>query len=114
MIDTDIAAVAQLGAAGLMGWMWLAERRGASVREQQLTESHERIMQERRYFESLLEAVRENTRVMTLVEAGQQRLGRTLDRLVPGSAELTTERPPDRLADRPAERSAGDSTRLSA
>jgi hypothetical protein len=81
MLEGELAALAQLGAAGLMGWMWLSERRGAAARERQLSESHERIVQERRYFESLLEAVRENTRVLALVESGQQRLGRALEGL---------------------------------
>ena len=81
MLEGELAALAQLGAAGLMGWMWLSERRGAATRERQISESHERIVQERRYFESLLEAVRENTRVLALLESGQQRLGRALESL---------------------------------
>lgn len=79
-MEAQIAAVAQLGAAGLIGWMWLAERRGAAARERELHEAHERIVQERRYFESLLEAVRQNTRVLALVEAGQERLGQAICR----------------------------------
>lgn len=81
MLESEVAALAQLGAAGLMGWMWLAERRGAAHRERQLSEAHERMMQERRYFESLLAAVRENTRVMALLEGAQERLGRAIERL---------------------------------
>ena len=99
MLDGELASIAQLGAAGLMGWMWLAERRSAAARERQLTEAHERIVQERRYFESLLEAVRENTRVLAVLETGQARLGRALEamELARGSDEATPGR------ERPAE-----------
>ncbi len=99
MLDGELASIAQLGAAGLMGWMWLAERRGAAARERQLTEAHERIVQERRYFESLLEAVRENTRVLAVLESGQARLGRTLDAIEAARGTALPE--PGR--DRPAE-----------
>jgi len=65
----DLAAsLAQFGTAGLIGWMWLTERRAAAQRERQLTEAHDRLMQERRTFELLLAAIHENTRVLTALE----------------------------------------------
>ena len=81
MIEPDIAALAQLGAAGLIGWMWLAERRAAAAREKQLTELHERLMQERAQLGTLLSVVSDNTRALTALEAGQRTIAAALDRL---------------------------------
>lgn len=68
MPDPDLAALAQLGAAGLIGWMWLAERRAAATRERQLGDAHERLMQERPQLSALLEVVRDNTRALSALE----------------------------------------------
>ena len=54
----------QFGAAGLIGWMWITERRAASARERQVGDVHERIMRERREMETLVEVVRENTKAL--------------------------------------------------
>lgn len=79
MLDTEIAgAMVQFGMAGLIGWMWLTERRSASNREKQLDEAHERLMQERIVVQVFLETMRENTRVLSHVEAGQRALVTTL------------------------------------
>jgi len=75
------ALVTQLGIAGLIGWMWLSERRAAAEREKQLTEAHARIAESGVELDVLLEAVRENTRAMATLEAGQRRLISTVERL---------------------------------
>jgi hypothetical protein len=81
-MDTQLAAlIAQFGAAGLIGYLWLAERRAAAQRDRQLAELHERLMQDRRGLEVAVEALRENTRVMAGVEAGQRALLAALERL---------------------------------
>lgn len=73
MIDTDIAgSLVQFGTAGLMGWMWLTERRSAAARERQLDEAHARIAEQKVGIEALLGAVRENTKVLGQIEAGQR------------------------------------------
>ena len=54
--------------------MWLAERRAAAQREKQLTQAHERIIQERASLDALLTAIRENTRVLAQMESGQRTL----------------------------------------
>ncbi len=73
MIDTEVAgSLVQFGTAGLMGWMWLTERRGAAARERQLDEAHARIVEQRVGLEALLGAVRENTKVLGQIEAGQR------------------------------------------
>ncbi|MFO0830632.1 MAG: hypothetical protein U0637_02195 [Phycisphaerales bacterium] len=69
-----LASFAQFGTAGLVGWMWLTERRGAAQRDKQLSEAHERLMQERASLEALLTAIRENTRVLAQIEGGQRTL----------------------------------------
>lgn len=74
------AAFAQLGAAGLIGWMWLTERRSAAIREKQLADTHERIMQERTAVSALLAVVSDNTRALTALEAGQRTIAALLDR----------------------------------
>ena len=82
MTDLDFAAAAaQFGAAGLIGWMWLSERRAAAARERQLAELHERLMQERPQTATLLEVVRDNTRALTALEVGQRAVTAVLERL---------------------------------
>jgi hypothetical protein len=74
-MNPDLAAsLAQFGTAGLIGWMWLTERRAAAQRERQLSEAHDRLMQERKTFELLLAAIHDNTRVLTALEVGQRTL----------------------------------------
>ena len=82
MSDLDFAAAAaQFGTAGLIGWMWLSERRAAASRERQLAELHERLMQERPQTATLLEVVRDNTRALTALEVGQRAVTAVLERL---------------------------------
>lgn len=73
--------VAQLGAAGLIGLMWLTERRSASERERQLTELHERIVSDRVELGVLVSLVEANTRALASLEAGQSRLVAAIERM---------------------------------
>ncbi len=74
-MEADLMSmVTQLGAAGLIGWMWLSERRAASERERQLREAHQQIVDDRGRSDSLIAVVEANTRAMTAVEVGQRRL----------------------------------------
>src|SRR3954462_5142754 len=54
-----------LGAAGLMGAMWLWERRTSRQREQQLDEAHTRILSDRVQLSELMDVVRQNTEAIT-------------------------------------------------
>lgn len=84
MVEMDIAAaLAQLGAAGIIGWMWLSERRAAAARERQLGDLHERLMQERPQLAALLEVIRDNTRALSAVEHGQRSIATALEALAP-------------------------------
>jgi hypothetical protein len=87
MLEPQLAAAfAQFGIAGLIGWMWLTERRAAAARERQLAELHERLLQERPQLQVLLRIVSENTRALTALEVGQRRLAGILERLVGAAA----------------------------
>lgn len=69
-----IDQLANLGVAGIMGIMWLWERRTSRVREQQIDEAHARIMADRVMLDQLMDLVRLNTEAMTRLSATQQRL----------------------------------------
>ena len=82
MLEPEITtSLAQLGAAGLIGWLWLAERRAAAARETQLRELHDRLLQERPQIATLLAVVRDNTRALTALEAGQRAIVSVLERV---------------------------------
>jgi len=84
VIDPDTTtALAQFGAAGMIGCMWLWERRAASERERQLTEAHDRLSTDRLQLNVLVEALRDNTRALTALESGQRALAGLLSRLEP-------------------------------
>lgn len=75
------AALAQCGAAGLIGWMWLAERRAAAARDRQLSQLHDRLIQERLSLSTLVSVVRDNTRALSALESGQRAIASAMDRL---------------------------------
>lgn len=90
-MEAELAgAAAQFGVAGLVAWMWLAERRAAADRERRLMEAHERLRQDRPRLAVLVEALRANTRAMTALEAQQRRLACAIERLAGGSDERST------------------------
>lgn len=87
MIEPELTtSIAQLGAAGLIGWMWLAERRAGAARETQLRELHDRLMQERPQIAALLSVVQDNTRALAALESGQRAIARAMESLC-GSAK---------------------------
>lgn len=84
MVSTGFApeqlaeALTSLGAAGLMGGMWLWERRTSRAREQQLDEAHARILGDRLQLEALLDTVRDSTEALVRLAASQDQLLRSL------------------------------------
>ncbi|MBA4040091.1 MAG: hypothetical protein C0468_07215 [Planctomyces sp.] len=79
-MEAELAGVmAQFGAAGLVGWMWLSERRTAAVREGQVAEAHEKLMEQQTKVEMVVRAIEANTRALTSLEVGQGHLLRYLD-----------------------------------
>jgi len=61
----NFSALTNLGAAGVMGAMWLWERYTSRTREKQIDESHARIMSDRLQLDLLMELVQKNTEAMT-------------------------------------------------
>ena len=81
MMDPAVAALSQFGAAGLIGLLWILERRHAAKRDRQLDEAHRRILTQTRERDSLLSVVKENTRAIIRMEQSQRRLANLLDRM---------------------------------
>jgi hypothetical protein len=68
-----------LGAAGLMGAMWLWERRTSQKRENQLDEAHMRILGDRVQLEQLMNVVKQNAEAIARLCTTQDQLLRQLD-----------------------------------
>jgi hypothetical protein len=67
--------VSSLGAAGLIGAMWLWERKQSTQREKQLEDAHARIMADGVKLEALMDLVKSNTEaVANLVHQNEQLL----------------------------------------
>ncbi|HEX2973290.1 MAG TPA: hypothetical protein VHP11_13225 [Tepidisphaeraceae bacterium] len=74
-----MADLTNLGAAGLMGVMWLWERRTSRQREDQLDEAHARIMGDRVQLDQLIDVVRQNAEAFSRLSATQEELFRRMD-----------------------------------
>ena len=74
--SAPVDQLTSFGVAGLMGAMWLWERRTSRVREQQLDEAHARIVGDRVQLEQLIDVVRQNTQVMSRLCTTQEQLVR--------------------------------------
>ena len=66
--------VSQFGAAGLIGLLWLAERRLGARRERQLTEAHRRIVTQTHALNAMINVVRDNTSAIVALEHTQRQL----------------------------------------
>ena len=64
-MTAPLSDLASLGAAGIMGAMWLWERRNSRQRDEQLTDSHNRIMRDEQRLGSLIQVVEHNTEALT-------------------------------------------------
>ena len=76
--SAPVDQLTSFGVAGLMGAMWLWERRTSRVREQQLDEAHARIVGDRVQLEQLIDVVRHNTEVMSRLCTTQEQLVREI------------------------------------
>ena len=78
--STDaLAQLTNLGAAGVMGAMWLWERRNSQKRDEQLDDAHTRILSDRVQLDQLIEVVRTNAEALTRLNTLHDQLLRTLD-----------------------------------
>jgi len=79
---TDLATIlSQFGAAGLMGLLWILERRHAAIRERQLGEAHRHLAAGQHELGVLLQTLRDNTRAIVALEHTQRHLLRLAERL---------------------------------
>lgn len=62
------------GTAGVMGAMWLWERRQSGTREKQIDEAHERIMADKVQIDQLIALVRQNTEALDRLSSAQEQL----------------------------------------
>jgi hypothetical protein len=85
-ISTPLDSLTSLGAAGLMGAMWLWERSTSQKREQQIDEAHARILGDRVQLEQLMTIVRQNAEAISRLCATQDQLLRQLDQHERGSS----------------------------
>jgi len=80
-METEIVgALTQFGVAGLVCWMWLSERRASAERERQITEAHTKLIRQDEGQRALIEVIRENTKAMASLEAGQRGLVGAIER----------------------------------
>lgn len=81
MLGEMAQMAAQFGVAGLMGVLWVWERRMSRLREQQLSETHEQLMRQREPLRLLVKLVRRNTQAIERFDQTQQQLSRLLERV---------------------------------
>lgn len=81
MSDELTMIVSQFGPAGLMGLLWVLERRHAALRDRQLSEAHRRLALHEHDVAALLGVVRDNTRAIVTLEQTQRQLQRTVERV---------------------------------
>ena len=72
-------SLTSLGAAGLMGAMWLWERSTSQKREAQIDDAHARILGDRVQLEQLMNVVRQNAEALTRLCATQDQFLRELN-----------------------------------
>lgn len=80
-----IESITQFGVAGLMGALWIWERRMSRAREQQLAEAHDRIMQDHEHLRVLIRLVRRNTKAIERFEHTQNQLCQILETARPSA-----------------------------
>ena len=80
LAETSWPDFTSFGAAGLMGAMWLWERKTSRQREEQLDEAHVRILGDHVQLEQVIEVVRQNAAAMTRLGTIQEQLVRKLER----------------------------------
>ena len=77
-LSAPLDSLTSLGAAGLMGAMWLWERSTSQKRDAQIDEAHARILGDRVQLEQLIGVVRQNAEAMTKLGTTQEQLLREL------------------------------------
>ncbi|MCI0631515.1 MAG: hypothetical protein L0Y44_12765 [Phycisphaerales bacterium] len=86
-----LTILTQFGAAGLIGFMWIAERKQAAARERQLSEAHLRLLAQGHELEALLNVIKENTKAIVSLEHTQRTLIELAAGMSAGSGRSLTE-----------------------
>jgi hypothetical protein len=73
-----IPDLASFGAAGIIGAMWLWERRASRQRDEQLAQAHQRIVRDEQRLEKLVQVVQQNTAALTHFAEVQRNMSQTL------------------------------------
>ncbi len=81
MMQQVVSILAQFGPAGLIGVLWVYERRQAGVRERQIEAAHRRIVEREHDVAALLSVVKDNTQAMNTLQQTQRCLIDLLTRL---------------------------------
>ncbi|HEX7009114.1 MAG TPA: hypothetical protein VF184_03975 [Phycisphaeraceae bacterium] len=76
-----LPGLTQFGAAGLMGALWVWERRLSRHREAQLDEAHQQLMRAQQELRVLVKLVRRNTQAIERFEQTQRQLKDLLERI---------------------------------
>lgn len=80
-IDQLLPVLTKFGAIGLIAALWVWERWMSRNRENQLSEAHAKIMQQRQEIRVLTTMVKRNTRALERFEQTQSRLSDFLERM---------------------------------
>lgn len=95
-----VTSLTPFGAAGLIAWLWLTERRSGAERERQLSEAHAHLSRQQIELSLLVDVVRENTRALTSLEAALRQPTRTAPTpFAPLTPAATSHLPDSRPAD---------------
>lgn len=81
MSQEVLEPLSQFGIGGLMGALWVWERWLSRRREQELSQAHERIIQEREAFGELVQLIRQNSHALERFDQTQQQLKTVLENL---------------------------------
>ena len=88
-----ITVLAQFGPAGLIGLLWIVERRSASVRDRQLAEAHATLAQQHNVIDAVVGVIKENTRAIVTLEQTQRQLIALARSLLGAAAKSTAHAP---------------------
>ena len=81
-MNTELMTIlSQFGPAGLLGVLWILERRHATLRDRQLADAHRTLTAPPSPAAALLSVVRDNTRAIVTLEQTLRHLLRTAERL---------------------------------
>ena len=81
MTTETIDALMQLGVAGVIGVLWVWERLLSRRREQQLSDAHNRLIQQKEHLGVLIKLVHRNTRVIERFDQTLSQLGQVLEQV---------------------------------